>query len=322
MSGSIAAAALLRPEPRHVSVVIATHQGAESIGATLGSLIAQTLPSDLFEVIVVQNGPSSRTSEVVADWRSRRPELTVRQIEYPAPGAGRARNVGLHASRGEYVTFVDDDDTVSPRYLEMLLACSGPRTVGLAHIADVVGDAAPTFVNRLSSQLSRAGERVDPGQLVLALTYTACKMVPTVYARAIGFDPVLRSSEDILFYTRLFLTYGLDISVCPLAPPAIYYRHVLPNSVSRRAPSYDFSVSQRLDVIERLAELTPVLPWQRRVQRHMVDAQTKMITDYLDLHPQASRRALTDAQRRGVALRLRGPTGIAAVDKKGGATRA
>ena len=48
-----------------VSVILATYQGADRIGTCLDSLLAQSLPAEHFEIVVVQNGPACATPGVL-----------------------------------------------------------------------------------------------------------------------------------------------------------------------------------------------------------------------------------------------------------------
>jgi hypothetical protein len=205
----------------------------------------------------------------------------------------------MRMARGAYVTFIDDDDTVSPNYLAALLECSGPDTVGLGHMADVVEGGPPNYANRLSVQLSLAGRKLPPGDIILALTYSVGKMMPTGRARAIGFDPALRSGEDIPFYISFFLSHDdLSIKVCPIEAHAVYYRSVRPGTLSRPELSYQFNVTERLEVVERIERLHPTRHWQRRAAKHMVRGQCKFINEFLLAHPEQRHAVLADIRER------------------------
>jgi hypothetical protein len=276
-----------------------TCRGAATIARPLDSLARQTLAPERFEVIVVQNGPPDDTAAVLDRVRAEHPNLVIRRAQCAESGLGRARNIGMRMARGAYVTFIDDDDTVSPNYLAALLECSGPDTVGLGHMADVVDGGAPNYANRLSVQLSLAGRKLSPGELILALTYSVGKMMPTGRARAIGFDPALRSGEDIPFYISLFLAHDdLSINVCPIDAHAVYYRSVRPGTLSRPALSYQFNVTERLEVVERIERLHPTRHWQRRAAKHMVRGQCKFINEYLLAHPEQHGAVLDDIHNR------------------------
>jgi glycosyltransferase involved in cell wall biosynthesis len=299
VEGAAPAAHAARPV---VSVVMGTYQGAATIGEALRSLARQTLPADLFEVLVVQNGPPDETAEVVDEVRREHPTLAVRRVVHNAPGLGLARNVGMTLARGAYVTFVDDDDTVSARYLEGLLACSGPDTVGAAYMAEVSTPGAPPdfSLTRLLPQLLHAGRTLTPGEILVVLTYSVGKMLPTALARSVGFDTALRSGEDIDFYMRFFTQFPLLVRVTPIEAHAVYYRAVVPNSLSRQPESYDFNVTQRLDVIERIQGMRLVLAWEQRGARRMTNSQTTFINRFLRGHTHRHAEVLADIRRRGL----------------------
>jgi len=95
-----------------VSVVIPAYNAAPWIAETLDSVLAQTFLD--FEVIVVDDGSSDKTPEVVAGYGSR-----VRYLRKENGGAASARNVGIRAARGSYIAFVDADDLWLPEKLQL-----------------------------------------------------------------------------------------------------------------------------------------------------------------------------------------------------------
>jgi glycosyltransferase involved in cell wall biosynthesis len=90
-----------------LSVVIATHNRAEQLDRALDSLQRQSLSTDSFEVIVVNNGSSDPTDAVVRSYVERRPHWHL--VREAKPGAAAARNTGIRLSRAPLVLFLDDD---------------------------------------------------------------------------------------------------------------------------------------------------------------------------------------------------------------------
>jgi len=101
------------PEKPLVSVIIPAYNSAEFMGETLDSVFAQTFNS--YEVIVINDG-SSDTKEL--EQVLQRYPANLRYIKQENQGAGAARNAGLRAARGEFVAFLDADDTWLPTFLE------------------------------------------------------------------------------------------------------------------------------------------------------------------------------------------------------------
>jgi glycosyltransferase involved in cell wall biosynthesis len=105
-----------------VSVVIPTFNSAKFIGTAINSIVAQNHP--LTEIIVVDDGSTDDTLAVAR----RILEATVvahQVIQLPANrGPSAARNVGLRASQGSWIQFLDSDDILMPRKFERQLAAA------------------------------------------------------------------------------------------------------------------------------------------------------------------------------------------------------
>ena len=104
-----------------VSVVMATYNTGPRIEWTISQLERQTLPVDDFEIVVVDDGSTDDTLARLKGLQAVYPNLVVEQI--PNSGwPGRPRNVGVGLARGEFVFFMDHDDTMFPEALERLHA--------------------------------------------------------------------------------------------------------------------------------------------------------------------------------------------------------
>jgi glycosyltransferase involved in cell wall biosynthesis len=127
------------PEKPKVSVVIPAYNNGQYLVNTLRHLDKQTLDRSEYEVIVVDDGSSDQTSELVLE-ALKQIKMGVTYIYYPrmkkrAMGdsqfrAGLARNLGVRWARGEILTFLDSDIIVPADFLA--------RTVELQEKYDVV----------------------------------------------------------------------------------------------------------------------------------------------------------------------------------------
>ncbi len=97
-----------------VSVIIPTFNRPELLLRAARSVLAQTFQD--FEVIVVDDGDKVRAEDIVHELNDDR----IRYIknEPPKRGGGATRNVGIKASTGEYIAFLDDDDAWLPEKLK------------------------------------------------------------------------------------------------------------------------------------------------------------------------------------------------------------
>lgn len=106
--------------PGLVSVIIPAYNRSRLLPETLGSLLDQTYRP--LEIVVVDDGSTDDTSEVVDRWISEYGSadgLSVSYLRQPNRGAPAARNRGLIESRGEFIQFLDSDDLLSKRKIEL-----------------------------------------------------------------------------------------------------------------------------------------------------------------------------------------------------------
>src|SRR5438309_11962954 len=104
-----------------VSVVVPVYNSGRGVAPLIDSLADQTLAPELWEAIFVDDGSSDGSPEDIEELIAGRPNMRLireRRSGWP----GRPRNVGVDASRGEYVFFSDDDDTFGREALERMVA--------------------------------------------------------------------------------------------------------------------------------------------------------------------------------------------------------
>ena len=98
-----------------MSVVIPTYNRARIIARAVESALAQTYPS--LEVVVADDGSSDETGEIVAQLGE-----NVRYARQANAGVSAARNFGMRHARGEFIAFLDSDDSWLPWKIEAEVA--------------------------------------------------------------------------------------------------------------------------------------------------------------------------------------------------------
>jgi glycosyltransferase involved in cell wall biosynthesis len=98
-----------------LSVIICTYNREVFLRRVLDSLACQTLSQDNFEIVIVDDGSSDNTREVVEHFISL---LPLKYFYQHNAGLASAKNHGIYASRGKILLFLDDDDVAMPILLE------------------------------------------------------------------------------------------------------------------------------------------------------------------------------------------------------------
>jgi len=101
-----------------ISAVVCTLNRAAYLAKAVESLINQTYPKEYYEIIVVDNGSTDNTREVVEQFGQ---FAKIRYIYEPTKGLCQARNTGWQAAGGKYVAYLDDDAIACPRWLEKMM---------------------------------------------------------------------------------------------------------------------------------------------------------------------------------------------------------
>lgn len=99
-----------------ISVVIPCYNDAEDVGEALESVLGQTAYGCIHEVIVIDDGSTDNSREVLQRYEEANEKVVCVFQENQGPGA--ARNAGIHRSTGDYVAFLDADDLWLPDKIE------------------------------------------------------------------------------------------------------------------------------------------------------------------------------------------------------------
>jgi len=103
------------------AVCICTRNRMKYLGAAIESVLAQEVASKTFEVLVVDNGSTDGTAEMVRARFGAGTRVPVRCVREVKAGLSRARNRAVAESSGEYIAFLDDDAIAEPGWLQAIL---------------------------------------------------------------------------------------------------------------------------------------------------------------------------------------------------------
>jgi glycosyltransferase involved in cell wall biosynthesis len=175
-----------------ISVVVCTYNGASTIRDTLEALRDLDYPD--FEVIVVNDGSTDGTAQIISDY-------PYRVIHEENQGLSRARNTGIAAATGEIVAFIDDDAYPDPDWLRFLA-----RSFMDANVAAVGG---PNLAPPNDGWRADAIANAPGGPNAVLLTDRIAEHIP-------GCNMAFRkgSLEAIGRFDPVFRTAGDDVDIC------------------------------------------------------------------------------------------------------------
>jgi len=102
------------------SFITCTYNREKYIGQTLASICAQTFDAGNFESVIVDNNSTDGTAGVCNRIINENPQKNIRYVKELNQGLSFALNRGIREAKGEYIIFVDDDETINPGHLSML----------------------------------------------------------------------------------------------------------------------------------------------------------------------------------------------------------
>ncbi len=189
-----------------VSVVLATYNRIDLLLRLLGSLSRQTLPSDRFEVIVVDDGSRPPARERM---NPRQYSFRTTLIEQANAGPSSARHRGVLEARGRILVLLDDDMDLPSGFLETHLAyhaSEAPTAVFGRYASDPKIGEKPLFERYHGLKWDQLSRAVASGTVIVDGTLLAtgnASMRREDYLRVGGLDLSLPRAED--------MALGLDL---------------------------------------------------------------------------------------------------------------
>lgn len=186
-----------------VSVIIPTYNYGHFIAEAIASVLSQSYRN--FEIIVIDDGSTDSTKDVVSSFPA------VRYLHQANQGIAPARNAGLHASRGEFLVFLDADDRLLPDTL-------------MVGVASLRANPESAFVSGQRELISKNGKSLPspPINCIQSDHYRAflySNYIGTVgqvmFRRSIlaavnGFDCSVPGCDDFELYLRLTRSYPVQ----------------------------------------------------------------------------------------------------------------
>ncbi|MEU7019429.1 glycosyltransferase family 2 protein [Streptomyces sp. NPDC046203] len=287
-----------------LSVVVPFHNVGPYAPDTLRSLADNA--DDDTEFLLIDDHSTDETPDLLDRWKSRIPQATV--IRHATNlGVAQARNTGIDAATGDYLTFLDGDDWYAPGHLRAMvtgihrLGCEFART---DHVLATGRDRQIRYAPaKERDTVMDPRDGIAPSSMVTMVDYP---FVPFGIYRASlfrdgagRFETALRTAEDRLWIWRLHLA---ATSYAALSLHGVFYRRGVTTSLTQISdhrqldfiPSYDLLI----DEVSRDREADRFLPKAVRTYCAMIAFHLAKADQYETAVAKRLRRDVTDALRR------------------------
>lgn len=111
-----------------ISAIVPVYNTEETLPRCLDSILAQTF--DDFEIIIVNDGSPDNALSIAKRYAAR--DSRIKIVSQNNQGLGSARNTGLSCARGQFISFIDSDDYISPKMFELMYAAVSTNSADMA----------------------------------------------------------------------------------------------------------------------------------------------------------------------------------------------
>ncbi|MEU6666138.1 bifunctional glycosyltransferase family 2 protein/CDP-glycerol:glycerophosphate glycerophosphotransferase [Streptomyces sp. NPDC046727] len=254
------------------SVIVPAYKVQAYLSECLDSVLSQSYPD--LELIAVDDCSPDACGALIDEYAAR--DARVKPVHLPEnQGLGRARNAGMAEATGDYLVFLDSDDTLTPDALRAVadrLKETGDPDVLVFDYARTYWDGREVR-NRLAAQLTEQGPapfRLEdrPGLLrVLMVAWNKAYRREFVQAHAFAFPPGYY--EDTPWTFPVLLTAD---TIATLDRVCVHYRQRLQGSILGSTSRRHFDLFEQYDRVFAYVDERPELArWRPELFRRMID---------------------------------------------------
>ena len=192
-----------------VSIIIPLYNAEERIETTLKSVLGQTLRD--IEVILVDDGSRDRTVEIARSWEARDERVKLFLNEHNK-GVSETRNHGLRRACGEYIRFVDGDDTIPDVSTAEMVSIAERQqadlVIGVMRRESIVN--ATNFGNTVQLGKQKNIDRYDEN---LIYTFSVCNKLfkrALIEEHQLRFQPYKHAEDGMFFFQYIQYAQGIS----------------------------------------------------------------------------------------------------------------
>ena len=216
-----------------LSIVVPTYNVEKFIENCLGSLMAQDVPKEQYEVLVINDGSTDKSGKIAGEFAN--DQENVYLINQENKGLSGARNTGISVAKGKYIYFLDSDDYIAENTLGLILDLLEKNNLDLLGISELETKRLDIKKSKNKDSINTDNLKVTNGITFLAennyLNNAWWYFIKLDFLKGTELVfPIGRLVEDANFTAKL-LVAAKRMAFIPLD----FYRYYLrPNSIMRK----------------------------------------------------------------------------------------
>ena len=211
---------------RRVSVIVPVYNAEKYLKRCVDSLLGQTFTD--FEVILVDDGSTDGSGKMCDDYARSNPQVCV--FHQSNQGVSAARQAGLDAARGEYITFADPDDWVEPLMLESLYHAAKKNNADVVICDFIINSSEKSEHYKQQMPRDLSPDAILRQLMMGELHGSTCNKLyrgTSLKKHNISFPDNISYCEDLWFNSRLYKNQDIKTSY---ADRAFYHYDLYSNS--------------------------------------------------------------------------------------------
>lgn len=187
-----------------ISVIVPVYNAEKYLDVCLDSIINQTYKN--LEIILIDDGATDKSGSICDEYAKKDPRIKV--IHKQNEGVSKARNTALDMISGEYVGFVDSDDTIKNEMYELLLSniIANDSDIAICRQSEIVGEHQSIIETVERTTYFTKDESIEQVLLGKAFRGGPCnKLFKASMCETLRFDTDIAYGEDLLFVVKYLL---------------------------------------------------------------------------------------------------------------------
>lgn len=259
-----------------VSVIIPTHNRPAPLLRAVQSVQAQQV--DELEILIIDDASLQQHRAKIAEVTLQDDSIRLIRNENNL-GVSTCRNIGIEASRGEYVLFLDDDDELLPEMLVQSLAAIGEKDVVSCRSEVIAAHLPAGKVQRYNRQQTETLELYPMDAQSAEHVFMCAPQIHTFLVRrsaigAVRFPEELHYGEDMIFWLQL-AACGLQFGKLNFVGSR-YHLHVESASMQETYQS-KMTYYEQLPNYVKLSEVTSNLRWIKMAYLSLRQGQIRYV---------------------------------------------